>query len=305
MGARVKMMVIINAGRCEGCGACLAVCPEANIRLVAGRLELAKTECLACGHCQAACPVGAIVVDDCPARLGLTVVAEKDEWLPFAASDAALLVQLMRSRRSCRNYQEKEVPHGLLEDLIRIGTTAPSGTNSQGWTFSLAASRDEVVALGALTADFYKRLNKKADSPFWRLLARFFAADVLGRYYRGHYQTVVKGLQAWEEDGEDHLFHGAPAAILVGGRATASCPVEDALLASQNILLAAHTLGLGSCLIGFVVKALAHDRGFRRQLGLGPGEQIHSVIALGYPQEKYYGLAPRRPITPRYLRLVG
>ena len=59
----------------------------------------------------------------------------------------------------------------------------------------------------------------------------------------------------------DRLFHGAAAAILVTGRRQASCPAEDALLATQNILLAAHAMGLGSCLIGFAVEAMRRDPG--------------------------------------------
>ncbi|MEZ4578721.1 MAG: nitroreductase family protein [Desulfobacterales bacterium] len=39
-------------------------------------------------------------------------------------------------RRSCRNYKETPVPASVLEDLVRIGITAPSGTNSQMWTFT-------------------------------------------------------------------------------------------------------------------------------------------------------------------------
>ena len=49
---------------------------------------------------------------------------------------------------------------------------------------------------------------------------------------------------------KDQLFHGSTAAILTGSNPGVSCPAEDAPLATQNILLAAHSIGLGSCLIG-------------------------------------------------------
>ncbi len=63
------------------------------------------------------------------------------------------------------------------------------------------------------------------------------------------------------EKGKDLLFHGAPAAIIVASKEEASCPSEDSLLATQNILLGAHSLGLGTCLVGFatVIHPSSHD----------------------------------------------
>lgn len=106
-------------------------------------------------------------------------------------------------------------------------------------------------------------------------------------YYHRHYKTVQEGLHRWEREGIDTLFHGAAAAILVGSRKNASTPMEDALLASQNILLAAHCLGLGSCLIGFAVEAIKRDRRIREMLQIPAEESVYAVIALGYPDEKY------------------
>jgi hypothetical protein len=68
------------------------------------------------------------------------------------------------------------------------------------------------------------------------------------------------GLADWYENGVDRLFHGAPAALVVAAdRSLSSCPQEDALLATQNILLAAEAVGVATCLIGFVVEAAARD----------------------------------------------
>ncbi|MEN8140566.1 MAG: nitroreductase family protein [Thermodesulfobacteriota bacterium] len=296
-------MIEINKEKCQGCGLCLPVCPDRNLELEGGLLLVRRDRCLGCGHCQAACPFGAIEVTDSPARLGLATMVERDQWLPFGRPEPAELVQLLRSRRSCRNFLARPVATEILSDLVKIGTTAPSGTNSQGWTFTILPDREQVAALGGLTANFFHRLNKKAANPVWRLAARLFAADRLGNYYRRYFPSVAAGLKAWDEQGEDRLFHGAPAAILVGGKGAASCPAEDALLASQNICLAAHAMGLGSCLIGFVVEAIRRDRALQRRLALGPDEKIYAVIALGYPAEEYHGLTGRRPVTPRILRL--
>ncbi len=286
---------------CTGCGLCIAVCPDRTLSLDGEKALVSGEKCMACGHCQAACPTQAITLNHIFVDLGLHHITEKPGWLAPGSVDAAELVQLLRSRRSVRSYQEKSVPRFLLEDLVKIGTTAPSGTNSQAWTFTVLKNRDEVEVLGELTAAFFRRLNKKAASPLWRFVAKIFAGDSLGRYYRRHFQTVQAGLEDWDERNEDHLFHGAPAAILVGGKREASCPAEDALLASGNILLAAHALGLSTCLIGFVVEAMRHDASIGKKLDIAAGEEIYAVIAVGYGKEIYQRPAGRKEVAIRYL----
>ena len=63
-----------------------------------------------------------------------------------------------------------------------------------------------------------------------------------------------------------------------------SRPVEDGAIASENILLAAHGLGLGACWIGSYGIPL-EDKA-RALLGMPEGHRLLSVIALGYPDEK-------------------
>jgi len=111
---------------------------------------------------------------------------------------------------------------------------------------------------------------------------------------------VREALEEWHGSGKDRLFHGSTAAIVVGSRPGASCPAEDALLATQNILLAAHSMGLGSCLIGYAVAAMKKDPSIQRSVGIPSEEEIHAVIALGYPDDVYQRTAGRKNVTPRY-----
>lgn len=76
--------------------------------------------------------------------------------------------------------------------------------------------------------------------------------------------------------------------------------MEDAMLATQNILLAAHAMGLGSCLIGFAVEAMQNDPSIQRYLKMPDEEKVIAVVALGYPDETYQTLTGRKRIVPRY-----
>ena len=290
----------IDQDICIGCGLCVEVCPAGTISMQNGKAAVTGSYSMACGHCEAVCPVGAIQVEALQHPFSLSCAALDGRWLEHGKPDTGQLVRLMLSRRSCRNYKDKEIDRMVLEDLVKIGTTAPSGTNCQLWTFTILSSRREVLRLGELMAGFFHELNRMAEKPWIRLISKMFYGDSLGRYFRRYYETVREGLLLWERDGMDTLFHGAVAAILVGGKKSASTPMEDSLLASQNILLAAHSLGLGSCMIGFAVEAIKKDRRIRKVLQIPDDESVYAVIALGYPAEKYHRTALRKKITPRY-----
>lgn len=296
-----KIKTVIDQQKCTGCGLCLDVCPDQTISLEEGKAVVSGEKCLQCGHCAAICPTGAVEVKAIdPENLVFSNLDPVDKWLPWGKFDTAELVRLMASRRSCRNYQNKEISRDILEDLIKIGITAPSGTNSQKWTFTILDRRDQVKAFGNRVAEFFQKLNKMAENPLLRLMSRLFGGNALGNYYLGYYESVKRGLVEWKEEGRDLLFHGATAAILVGSEPGASCPAEDALLATQNILLGAHSMGLGSCLIGFAVEAMERDPAIKDIVGIEREEKIYAVIALGYPNEKYQRLTGRRTPVIRF-----
>ncbi len=296
--------ISIDKAKCTGCGACVEICPYRAIVLLDAKAEYTSMKCFLCGHCQAVCPVAAVQLPELPVRLGLGTIEEEEMAVPPGTTDVPQLVTLMRSRRSCRKYQKNPVSPAILEDLAKIGTTAPSGTNSQSWNFIILPAKSDLITFGEMIAGYYRRLNRLAANPILRFVLRIIGGDSLGRYYRNYYDSVAEALSEWDEKGTDRLFHGAVAAILVTGRKEAGCPAEDALLATQNILLAAHAMGLGSCLIGFAVEAVRRDPGLRKKIGLVDGEELYSVIGLGYPAVTYYRPANRKNVVPRFLDLT-
>ena len=297
-----EVTTIIDLDRCIGCGLCIPVCPKETLIMADGRAVIQGAESLNCDHCAAACPVEAIRVAAVDTTLSQFQTFTADtRWLAPGRFDTAALVNLMGSRRSCRNFTDQSVDRTLLEDLVKAGITAPSGSNCQPCTFTLLPDREAVNRLGRRVGDFFRKTNRLAENRWLRTGLKLIGKPELDTYYRLHYSTVEKGLSAWDRGERDLLFHGATAVIVVAADNEASCPREDALLATGNMLLAAHAMGLGTCLIGFVIEAMRRDKSIARMLGLPDHETAHAVIALGWPNETYQRVAGRKPAVIRYM----
>jgi len=292
---------VIEADKCIGCGLCVKVCPSETISMQGDKAVVTGDRSLSCGHCAAICPVDAITIHAIAPEASRFATFDADHrWLPHGEFNTVQLVRLMASRRSCRNFKDKPVDRAVLEDLLKIGATAPSGTNSQMWTFTILPTRESVIALGDRVAVFFKRVNKLAEKGWLRNLLRLIGQSELDEYYRDYHQSVSEALIERESGNKDSLFHGATAAIVVGSRPEGSTLKEDALLATQNMLLAAHSMGLGTCLIGFAVIPMIKDIRVKRFLGIPDNENVHAVIALGHPDERYLKVAGRKKYVQRY-----
>ena len=294
---------VVDSKRCTGCGLCEKDCPSANFRLENSKAVISGEGCFACGHCMAVCPAAAVTVPILSdTRHWFKTFSLDSSWLPWGETNVNGLVRLMMSRRSCRHYTDQPVDHEQILDLIKIATTAPSGRNVQPWAFTVIVSREEMVRFGQKIAGFYEHLNRVSEKVWLRTLLKWCGKPQLAMYYEQYHDRIAQGIKEWKQDGRDRIFHHAPAGIVVSCRQDAPCPSEDALLATQNLLLGAHAMGLGTCLIGFAVTAIRQKPSLRQILAIPGDEIVYSFIALGHPAINYHSCPGRKPITIRHFK---
>ena len=79
-----------------------------------------------------------------------------------------------------------------------------------------------------------------------------------------------------------NIFYGAPTVILVSGKEGAIAIESDCAAATQNMLLAAESIGLGSCWIGFVLVAFNNSKAkeYLKKLGIPEGYKPYASVAL-------------------------
>lgn len=149
----------------------------------------------------------------------------------------------------------------------------------------------------ALEAIFTRRSIRKYDGrpvsaeAIRTLLAAGMSAPSAGNQRPWHF-IVVTDRELLNEVPKEHpyaqMLLQAPAAIVVCGElALQKHPgswVQDCAAATQNILLAAHALGLGACWIGVHPKP-EREEPIGRLFGLPPGTTALSIVALGHPAE--------------------
>jgi NAD-dependent dihydropyrimidine dehydrogenase PreA subunit/nitroreductase len=260
-------MVVIDEGKCDGCGSCVKICHEHCLRLDEGKVRLQPAICSTCGQCIAACPEQALSWDG-------------HAPLPFAPENLPTpeqLEELFAERRSIRHFQPEPLPRALVERIAASGAQAP--TNN--YALRVVATDDPAVI----------RELERAVVRFSAAVYRWFFRPrlvfrLLRRLTPGMTETDKVKIQSVLARGQN--FRSFPAAMLfvTGDRRTA-LSLESAQCALANMYYTAQVLGVASCLFGPGRIVLDRSRSVRRLLGLGGHEHILGTLLLGWPAMRF------------------
>ena len=94
--------IIIDKEKCIGCGKCVKDCVSEKLGIIDGKAQFKYERCIQCGHCFAICPTGAVTMRDYPD-------AENEAVVDMADFDSDKLLQAMKSRRTIRQFKDKEI----------------------------------------------------------------------------------------------------------------------------------------------------------------------------------------------------
>lgn len=181
------------------------------------------------------------------------------------------VLSVIRSRRSVRRYRPDPIPEETLNRIIEAGLWAPSACNEQSWHFTVVTNRELIDRMSAVSKEAMLRLPNEM---FVRMA----------------------------ENPDFHVFYHAPVVVVVSGRRDAVSPLVDCSAAIENMILAAASLGIGSCWIGLVRGFLAVPQEVAK-LGIPEGYEPYYAVCLGYSEGPVPADGPERKAPPvRYIR---
>lgn len=195
---------------------------------------------------------------------------------------------IVLGRRSVRKYEDKEVANEDILELIDCARYAPSDTNSQTWEFIVIKNKEKIKKIEEMTWD---ALREKAEDASYRGFER--PAKMLLKSF-GPYATAFSDAPVliiclatpYESKFREKVFN--PIA-LVPDEVWREEGIKSSCLAIENLMLAAHAKGLGTCpMTGPVLLAENKLRDF---LHIDEEKTINMVVALGHPKESPKRLA--------------
>jgi nitroreductase len=212
------------------------------------------------------------------------------------------LESLLAVRRSTRRFQQRSVPRDLIAQVVAAGRYVPSGGGRHAYAFTVLTDPAVKQALLAEFSRYYDRIRKLIGNALVKTVGSLF----LGSYERAFlsdpdYGQRMKGLLERFRAGEDPVFYGAPAVIIVHSGELIPTPQEDSILSGFAMVLMAQTLGLGTCFVSLAHKGLNASRRCKTLMGMAPSDQVHAVILLGYPDVTYRRPAPRPDKTVHWV----
>jgi nitroreductase/NAD-dependent dihydropyrimidine dehydrogenase PreA subunit len=279
----------VNNDLCTGCAQCVEICPDEVFSLDNQKSRPGAgifLGCIACGHCVAVCPVGAITVT------GRGMTADDRRPLPDLADRATpdQLDALLIARRSVRKFQNRELSRDVLDRILATTATAPMGIPPSDVHVLAFFNRRQVRAFTAQAMDAFRRMNKMMNSWIFSLLKLRMnktERELMNDFIAPLLRMLVERYDA----GKNHFTYDAPAAILFH-HGPHSDETEIALAAAYA-MLAAESLGLGSCMIGSST-AFNHDTVFKEHYHLPANHKIGMTLLLGYPKPTFHAALDRR-----------
>lgn len=164
-------------------------------------------------------------------------------------SQSEAVVKTIMERRSIRKYKPQPVEREKMQTIVECGVNAPNAMNRQTWEVRVVDNPDFI---NGVTELYKKEQPKVAEDPNFK-----------------------------------NMFRNAPTVVFIGRDVQSGSAEFDCGLLSENMMLAAQSMGIGSCCLGspaaFMRSPAAAE--YLKKLGFSEGYELLYCIAFGYPDE--------------------
>jgi nitroreductase len=177
-------------------------------------------------------------------------------------------LETIYSRRSVRKYTDQKVDRKIIEDILEAGRIAPSAINMQPWKFYVLTDTDKIQ-------EYSRAIKSVAAKQVFKMGIKSLVKTAISAVKMSH------GVDFHRE--KDAVFHGAPVVIFVTADKSNEWAPLDIGMCVQNMMLAAKSMGLDTCPIGFA--KFIDQTDVYAELNISNSEKVLLAVIVGYGDE--------------------
>ena len=281
-----KGEITIYPEKCNGCGLCVLVCKDFSLMMANEKVTLTDDPlfgCIGCGHCMAICPAGAIEIH------GRELSPDDLFGLPKKETAAGYdeLLNLLKRRRSMREFKDMPVEKALIDKILSAASTAPMGIPPSDVNILILDTSEKVRMFSKAFCAYLESIQWFVSKWFLALMRPFLSKannNLFTRFVRPLFDIYIGNMKK----GVDHITYDAPLAIYFYGSPYAD--PADPLIAATYAMIAGESLGLGTCMLGAIhpmIQNGAKAKEFREKQGIKYPSREGLFVIFGYPKVKY------------------
>ncbi len=178
------------------------------------------------------------------------------------------VIQNILTRRSIRTYKEDQISDADLNTVLEAAQFAPTAMSKQGWHFTAVQNKEKIEKL-------------------------------ISAIKEAMLKSSIEQYRKMGENPNFNPFYNAPTIVITAYDKTLPTKESDCAAALQNMLLAAHSLNIGSCWI-HILAITGEDpkvKSVLTELGVPEDYAVFGTAVLGYNSKEETKAAPRKEGT--------
>ncbi|CAL7963997.1 Nitroreductase [Gammaproteobacteria bacterium] len=181
--------------------------------------------------------------------------------------------ELLKNRRSIREYQDKKISSEVLREILSDACQAPSAMNRQPWEFIVIQDKKMM-----------ERISDESKSNLLREIENNPGSQLK------KYEALLRSRQ--------NVFYNAPCLVIIAGKNENEFFQRDCTLTAAYFMFAATARNLGTCWIGLGGKI--EGSALREDIWLPEDYEVVATLIVGYPQK----IPTASPRQPKILKMI-
>jgi len=183
------------------------------------------------------------------------------------------VIKCMLERRAIRKYRPEQVPEDKLNTILLAGLHAPCAGNRQSAIIVVCQNEKVNIELGKINRSLFR------------------GGASTENFYVSKEQPSIA-----DDASISSAFYGAPTVLTLFAPKDFLYSAADCCVMAQNIMLAAHSMGIGSCFVTRAEDTFSSELGrkLQKEWDIDDSYEARVHVTLGYTDGTYPNAKPRK-----------